>query len=229
MTDQSEQWRIDAFIFLQELQTSLQAGIEHAVARAGRLEGPLLKEQVIPKVHSFLVSKGYSDDQARAILLAEGCETAELKRFASGTPASKQRYPFKKGIAQALRSAKREWWQQKKGLYASCPDFALRSPHKIVFEGKLFRDGSLEAAKSCLVQGIYECTFYRGLPTLYVSDTEAPSAYDFGCLFVYDATPKSAVSEALRRVNEAVRKSWWTELKVFVMVIPSSTGRATEP
>jgi hypothetical protein len=221
MGDGAERWRSDASVFLEELQRSLQSGIDSATARTYKLEGPFLKEQVVPKVHGFLTAKGYSADRAQEMLLAEGCETAELKGLVSGTPASKPRYPFKKGIAQALRAAKHDWWEEKKGLYASCPDFALRSPHKIVFEGKLFREGgSPEGAKSCLVHGIYECTFYRGLPTLFVSDFAGACGYDFGCLFVYDASEKSVVSEALRHVNQAVRNSWWTELKVFVMVVP---------
>jgi len=53
----------------------------------------------------------------------------------------------------------KEWWEKGRGLYPSCPDFALLSPHRIVFEGKLFREGGDEKAKSEIVHGVYECVF----------------------------------------------------------------------
>ncbi len=212
-------WRTDAFAFLDELRESLRKGIDSSRARTYKLEGPFLKDQVVPKVHSFLKEKGYLPEEAREALRAEGYDTAELKQLVSGTPASKPKYPFKKGIAEALRGAKKDWWQKGKGLYACCPDFAIHSPHKIVFEGKFFREGSIETAKSCLARGIYECTFYRGLPTLLMSETAGAGAYDFGCLFVYDASRNHAVLDALQGVNAEVRKCWWTELKIFVMVV----------
>jgi hypothetical protein len=220
MTDGAKRWHVDPLELLEELQGSLRKEIDAVKARTYKLEGPFLKEQVVPKLHSFLTVHGYSPDQAKKMLLAEGCGTKELKHLVSGTPASKPRYPFKKGISKALEGAQDEWWKAQKGLYASCPDFALRAPHKIVFEGKLFTGGSLKAAKSCLVHGIYECAFYRGLPTLLVSEDGDATGYDFGCLFVYDASPMHSVSDALRDVNKEVRQSWWTELKVFMMVVP---------
>ena len=227
MTDPAERWRTDPLEFLEELQRSL-GGIEATVARTYKLEGPFLKEQVVPKVHSFLTAHGFTPEQAKKMLLAEGYKTKELKKFVSGTPASKPIYPFKKGISKTLESAQVEWWQKQKGLYASYPDFAIRAPHKIVFEGKLFKEGSLKAAKSCLVHGIYECAFYRGLSTLLVCERGDAAGYDFGCLFVYDASAKHSVAVALRDVNKEVRQSWWTELQVFVMVVPDvAYGRSS--
>jgi hypothetical protein len=219
MTNGTERWRTDPLEFLVELQGSLRKEIDSAKARTYRLELPFLKEQVVPKVHSFLTAHGFTPEQAKKMLLAEGYKTKELKEFVSGTPASSPRYPFTKGFSKALEIAQVEWWQKQKGLYASYPDFALRAPHKIVFEGKLFTKGGPMAAKSCLVHGIYECAFYRGLPSLLVSEGGDATGYDFGCLFVYDASEKHSVSDALRDVNKEVRQSWWAELKVFVMVV----------
>src|SRR5260370_25067842 len=119
-------------------------------------EGPFFKSHVIPAVHSFLIAEGLTRDEAIKSLLAEGY--LDLLGYASGTPASKRLYPFKKSIAATLKDARKACWEDGKVLFNSCPDLALRSPceHSVVFEGMLFRSDSLEVAKSAIVTAIFD-------------------------------------------------------------------------
>jgi len=209
--------------FLGDLNNYLNKIIPIETAKDYKKEGDFFKLRVIPGVHSFLMSRGYGTDQAKSALLAEGYGTKELRTLVSGTPASKQIYPFKKWISLALKAASTEWWVKTKGLYASCPDFALRSPHRIVFEGKLFREGSLQRAKSELVKGVFECAFYRGLPTLFGTEGQDSRGYDYGCLLAYDSSNTQSLVKAwkeLQKVNEPVALSCWKDLRVYVMVLP---------
>jgi hypothetical protein len=188
------------------------------------LEGPFLKAKVVPAVNSFLRSLDYSANQARSALLAEGFRTSEIKHFVSRTPSSGPRYPFTKGIFNAVRNAKKEWWEKGKGLHASCPDFALLSPHRIVFEGKLFREGNPETARSEIVNGVYESAFYRG--TLLDSGNERKPSYDYACLVAFDSTRQRKLVTAWEQVNEDVKRALWTELRVYVMILPGGASMA---
>jgi hypothetical protein len=155
-----------ARVFLDDMKIHL-ASIPLAEAKDFRSEGAFCKQRVVPQVHSFLLKEGYSKEQAKQALLAEGYDTNELRQLSSGTPASKRKYAFKKGVTRTLRTARTEWWRKGKGLYHSCPDFAFLSPDfNIVFEGKLFRGGGVQRARTEIVDGVFECAFYRGLPTL---------------------------------------------------------------
>jgi hypothetical protein len=88
-----------------------------------------------------------------------------------------------------------------------------------VFEGKLFRSGSLEMAKSALVNGIFESFFYRGLPTLLTGKEEGGGAYDLGCFVAYDASPQGKLQEARSSINAKVAESCREGLGVRVMVL----------
>ncbi len=180
-------------------------------------EGPFFKSHVIPAVHSFLIAEGLTRDEAIKALLAEGY--LDLLGYASGTPASKRLYPFKKSIAATLKDARKAWWEDGKVLFNSCPDLALRSPceHSVVFEGKLFRSDSLEVAKSAIVAGIFESFFYRALPTLTGKNAKT-SSYKYACFLAYDAS--RSLCSARSKINKCVIDSCWEDLNIYVMILP---------
>lgn len=103
----------------------------------------------------------------------------------------------------------------------SCPDLALRSPcpHKIVFEGKYFREGGLKAARSSLVRDIYQCFFYLGLPRVAADSKHAAWDYDYASLLAFDASPEGALLAAWQKISEHVRDSLWEGANIFVMVL----------
>jgi hypothetical protein len=200
--------------FLDELKESLKREIQHADAQHFVSEERLIK-YIVPKVYEFLVDPEgyrYSRSDAQHALLAEGYLSEELAQFTSGTPSGKQVYPFKKSIGAALKGARKEWWEPRRGLHNACPDFALRAPHKIIFETKLFRKGGKDAARTALVNGVYECCFYRGLPAF-------ASAYDFACLLVLDASREHSVHKAWEDANKDVKRHIWEDLRVYVIVL----------
>lgn len=184
-------------------------------------EGPFFKMHVVPAVHKFLTRgpNSLASEAAKQALLAEG--HVELKAYASGTPASPPIYPYKKTLAGTLKTARKDWWGSGKVLSSSCPDLALRLPSglSIVFEGKLFRSDSAAAAKSAIVDGIYECFFYRALPTLMKSEELKSSGYEYACLLAYDASPKGSLVEAWNSINADIERSCREALNILVMVV----------
>lgn len=183
-------------------------------------EGPFFKKHVVPAVHKFLMADGLSREAAIQALLAEGY--LDLKDFASDTPASREIYPYKKTLAATLKSARKDWWGPGKVLSNTCPDLALRLPSglNVVFEGKLFRSGGLDAAKSAIVAGIYECFFYRALPTLMNCKEPNSSGYEYACFLVYDASPLNSLRRAWKDINRDVERSCWEALNIYVMIVP---------
>lgn len=101
------------------------------------------------------------------------------------------------------------------------------SPHRIVFEGKLFREGGVEKAKGEIVHGVFECAFYRGLPTLLNGrNDEVASCYDYACLVAFDSSKHQHLVAAWNCLDEEVKKAFWRELRVYVMVLPKGTPMA---
>jgi|SRR5580704_144328 hypothetical protein len=185
-------------------------------------EPRFFKKYIVPSVYRFLTdSEHYEPGNARKAVLAEGFADKVLHDFSSDTPASKLCYPYKKSIVATLRTAKTDWWATTPRLSQSCPDLALRSPceHRIVFEGKLFRTGSVEMGRSAIVNGIFESFFYRGLPTLLSGKEQDGSGYDFGCFLAYDASPQGSLWTAWAKINGKVAQSCLEGLNVRVMVL----------
>lgn len=95
-------------------------------------------------------------------------------------------------------------------------------PYKIVFEGKLFRSGSLDVAKRELVHGIYECAYYRGHPVVPATNNHPAWDYDYACLVAYDASETCTLKEAWALIHKDIKKGSWDAENIFVMVIPIS-------
>ena len=236
--------KVDAKKFFIRLENYLNTTLPHASTvneeiAAGRdeyrrthkgsaldFEARFFKRHVVPTVHKFLLQDGHDSSTAKQSLLAEGY--LELTDYASGTPASKQIYPYKKTLAATLKNAREQWWGEGKVLSESCPDLALRLPSglNVVFEGKFFRTGGAEAAKSAIVAGIHECFFYRALPTLMNCKGPTPGSYEYACFIAYDASRDHAFLQAWQNINPKVSQSCWDALNIHVMIV---TGAQTKP
>ena len=122
----------------------------------------------------------------------------------------------------------RRWWDKtakRSCVSQSCPDLALRSPHKIVFEAKYFNDGGVEAAKTALVTGIYQSFYYLGLPSVAEDKHHAAWDYDFSCFLIYDGSENASVLSAWSDVGggvdirKDVKDGCWNGANIFVMVL----------
>ena len=185
-------------------------------------EGAFLNTYAVPLIHHYLTnSVGLTEDDGRQALLSESYR--RQKGIASGSPASKQKHPFTKSIGENLQSIIGRWWNDDGEPVASqsCPDLALRSPcpHKIVFEGKYFRENSARAAKSSLVRDIYQCFFYLGLPRVSVDRKHAAWDYDYASLLAFDASADGVLVSAWQEISEKVGASLWQGANIFVMVL----------
>ena len=207
-------------------EDALQRKKEYLLTKNAKLldfEPRFFKNHVVCAVTEFLTSKSeYGLDRPVAAIqavLAEGW--ADLRNCASGTPASRQIYPYKKTLAATLKTARKDWWGTGKVLSNSCPDLAVRLPDgpSMVFEGKLFRSGGPDAAKSAIVAGIYECFFYRALPTLRKTTEAYASGYDYACFLAYDASPDSTLRKSWQDINPQVAQSCWDALNIHVMIV----------
>jgi hypothetical protein len=186
-------------------------------------EAALVNEHVIPLIGRFLRDEfrnqgGLANEQARLALLSESSEG--LPRLTSGSPSRSAKHPFSKVIGIKPKQLF-EQWKRTKGLTRSCPDLALRdpAPHRVVFEAKYFRQGSVPAAESALVQGMYEAFFYGGLPTRMEKPPRASWNYDYGCLLIYDGSSGRSVIEAWGSLGRQVRTACWDGANIYVMVL----------
>ncbi len=199
-------------------------------------EPRFIKTHVVPLVHKFLsLSLGdgtaTGDETARnaakQAVLAEGFNSTHfpwLKDCSCGTPASAQIYPWKKNLISTLKTARNDWWGKGKVLSNSCPDLAVRLPGgpSVVFEGKLFCSGGTDAAKSAIVAGIYECFFYRALPTLLKSNEPHTASYQYACFLAYDASPQQMLRKTWEEINSQISESCWKALNIHVMIMTGS-------
>jgi hypothetical protein len=178
---------------------------------------------VVPTINAYLRERlfdGVESDACKA-LLAEGY--VNFKEIASGTPMSAFKQPFTKQFDTVGRIVK-SWWDTSKEPPTpnACPDFALRAPcpFKVVGETKYFRKGRIDAAKSEIVRGIYQCFYYRGLPKANKTANGFPWDYDYACLLAYDASGNDVLAKAWETLNPKVKEACWNSANVFVMVLP---------
>lgn len=172
---------------------------------------------VVPAIHEHLSSL-VSD--ARQALLAEGY--ANFRQMASGSPASSLRFPFTKQFS-AVGKIVQSWWNGSgESIQNACPDFALHapSPYTVVGEAKYFRKGGVEAAKTELVRGVFQCFYYRGLPRIPGNKSRPAWDYDYACLLAYDASENGSLVKAWEAVDPKVKVACWEGANIFVMVLP---------
>lgn len=224
-----ERGRSEALVFIQDLQTEL-AGIPSAEVHEwlrntkSDFEAQFLTKFVHPRIFQFL-SERLGRERAKEAFLAESSQ-ARKQGFASGSPASTKKHLFTKRLGMPARSLVDRWWGggQRQALSQSCPDFAFRSPctHRIVFEAKLFRRGGIDAAKSDLVRGIYQCFYYLGQPSVPSVGKRPAWDYEYACLLAYDCSAAESMTEAWVQKAGKIRSDCWESSNIFVIVLPSS-------
>lgn len=180
-------------------------------------EGNFLNEFILRPIHEYLISTLHlSPEEACKSFLAESADAKELG-IALNSPMSAGVYPFKKEFS-AVNSLVKSWWNNSKEppVRHACPDFALSFPCKVVFEAKYFRRGKIDAARTELVRGIYQCFYYRGLPRV------PPWDYDYACLLAYDASENWSLAKAWETVDARVKEACWNGANIFVTVLPEA-------
>lgn len=221
--------RSDALRFLHDLQTELAripSSEVHEWLRntSSDFEGQFLTRFVHPRVYSFLTDR-LGPQQAKEAFLAESRQ-ARSQGLASGSPASAKKHLFTKELGMPAKFLVDRWWGggQKQALAQSCPDFAFRTPcaHRIVFEAKLFRRGGIDAAKTDLVRGIYQCFYYLGQPHVPSEGKKPAWDYKYACLFAYDCSAAQSMTKAWEQKADRIRTDCWESSNVFVIVLPSS-------
>jgi len=184
----------------------------------------------VAEIHAYLTEILGNRSDARHALLAES-KKAKQSNIASQTPASEKKHLFGKQFGSSVQDIVDSWWphdkakkkmkkRSKAAVAQSCPDFAFRAPFHIVFEAKLFKAGGVQAAKHALVNGIYQCFFYRALPKV-ISKEHRAWDYDYACLLIYDASGQNTVATAWRNALDIVKKSCWDTANIYVMILPA--------
>ena len=230
--------RDQAYKFLDGLKRHLEQGVrpssdirdwlaeEKRNAPPGKdldYENRFVKKFILPKVSSYLQLVLGAPEKACKAFLTEA-ESPKKEKIASGSPASQNRHLFTKLLGVTSASVVKLWWdkRQKFPMAQSCPDWAFREPcpYKVVFEAKLFRDGGIEKAKTQLVQGVYQCMFYRGQPAAPRTATHTEWDYEFACLMAYDVSEQQSLVKAWDSVREEVSEGCWDSANIFVLVLP---------
>lgn len=184
-------------------------------------EAAFLNKFVVPALAEMIGAYAKLDiESTRKALLAEYHPC--MSSISCGSPWHSLKHPFTKLLNAKAESIYLRWMDPKKAVVQSCPDFALRQPfpHKILFEGKYFPNGSLPYAKRVLVNDIYQAFFYRGLP--FAEGTKSGRAgweYDYACLLAYDASPGGTLRNAWESLPQGVRNSFWKGANIYVMIL----------
>ena len=185
-------------------------------------EGAFLNHYVADLLHNF-ISKypGMDPDKARQALLSESHKQIPL--IASGPASRREPHPFKKVLGARSAEVIKQWKGQTPGspVVQSCPDLALRCPfpYKVVFEGKYFRKGGIQAAESTLARDIYQAFFYLGLSYLPETKTHPAWDYDYACLLAYDATDEGSLLKAWEGIDPLVKRGCWEGANIYVMIL----------
>ncbi|MGA8151155.1 MAG: hypothetical protein WB952_09410 [Terriglobales bacterium] len=183
-------------------------------------------ELVLPAVSKYLgkaLGLSPTDERVRKAFLAES-KLAKKQGWTSDSPRSANKYLFTKVFGANPKSVVKSWWgDSKKGQTCqSCPDWAFRDPcPHTVFEGKLFRKGGIDAARTELVSGIYQCFYYLSHPKFPPTETHPAWDYEYACLFAYDASREQSLVKAWNTLSKEVREACWGGASnIFVMVLP---------
>jgi len=184
-------------------------------------------EVVLPAVSEYLgkaLGLPPTDERVRRAFLAESTLAREQKRT-SDSPRSANKYLFTKVFGANSKGVVKSWWKEsEKGQTCqSCPDWAFRAPcpHAVVFEGKFFRKGGIDAARRELVSGIYQCFYYLAHPTFPPTETHPAWDYKYACLFAYDASRERSLVTAWETLSKTIRDACsGGPSNIFVIVLP---------
>lgn len=182
---------------------------------------------VLPAIPEYLgkaLSLAPNDEGVRRAFLAES-KHAKKQEWTSASPRSANKYLFTKVFGANSKSVVKSWWKESKEgqTCQSCPDWAFRAPcpHAVVFEGKFFRKGGIDAARTELVRGIYQCFYYLSHPKFPQTEAHPAWDYEYACLFAYDASREQSLVEAWNTLSKEVREDCWGGASnIFVIVLP---------
>jgi len=229
------QTKDEAYKFLGDLQTYLNDYLSEKIEIASNIDKIINDDEyrisdkqdafsvlVTPYIHEFLCEYGMSSARARDLFLSE--MHGQISKLVGGPVSRFDGHPFTKNDIRIKPNAIMDRWRgPKRGRSCPrpCPDMAFRSPYKVVFEVKYFRQNQSGSADSELVKGIYEAFFYRSLPFIPETLGRAAWDYDYSCFLAYDATMEGNLLEAWNSLDTNVRKGFWDGANIYVMILRS--------
>jgi hypothetical protein len=202
-------------------KTRRQLEYLESTREAGKIVGAegAVVDAILLGISQFLTVKEGAAE-AREVLLAESTAAKKELKIASDSPASKDKHLFTKIIGEDPKKIIDLWWGDKGGLSQSCPDWALRNPYRIVFEGKVFREATEKAAKLTIVKGIYECFYYRALPLRVPVGKDKGWDYEYACLMIVDSSKSMLAAKAWGDLPKRIKDACWHSANIFVAVLP---------
>ena len=160
------------------------------------------------------------------VILAESSQ-AKDRRIAKGTAAWSLGHPFNKAMGANPDDIYERWKgndpRKRKSVFpAVCPDIALLTPFRVVFECKYFNKQANRTAGSELVHDLYQAFFYRAMPTKSAGTAGLKYGwdYEYACFLAYDETPNGRLKKAWNDLSESTRKRFWEDSNIFVMMLP---------
>ncbi|MDP3028517.1 MAG: hypothetical protein Q8O04_03305 [Deltaproteobacteria bacterium] len=99
----------------------------------------------------------------------------------------------------------------------------------MLFEGKFFAKGGIQAAETALVTGIYQSFFYLGLPTIAEKPKHPVWDYDYACFLAYDATDKGTLLQSWQLLDSKVKMGCWEGANIYVMILRGSANSSIQP
>jgi hypothetical protein len=188
-------------------------------------EAAFLNQWVAKTLSDQLLAFGLDSKQAKAALLAES--HTSLSDIVGGPAARPVAYPFSKGLDAQPRDIYDRWARPKRSqspFPTTWPDLAIRGPFKIVFEGKYFREGSLDVAERQLVAAIHEALFYLGVPAITAHGREW--GYDYACLIAYDASRDQTLVQAWNNLAK-IHDRFWNDANLHVIIVGATQLEGT--
>ena len=208
-----------------EVREWIQKEKEGAGPTGKEYEGLFIDKFVLPAIPEYLgkaLGLSPKDERVRGAFLAES-DLAKKNQLTSGSPISAKKYLFTKVFGANSKSVVESWWGDsgKGATSQNCPDWAFRDPcPHTIFEGKFFRQGGKEAARTQLVSGIYQCFYYRAHPYAPEIGKHPAWDYEYACLFAYDASANGSLVEAWATLNKRAKDACWDTANIFVIVLP---------
>jgi len=184
-------------------------------------ESAFLCQYAIPTIFRRMQSvDGIGEKEAKQSLLSEVYKN--MKDYSLWTPARTRGHPFTKLMGARAAEIVAQWMGKNGScLRQACPDFAFRDPFpfRIVFEGKYFKAGGVDKAKTELVNCAYQAFYYRALPYAPPRKCSPAWNYDFACLLAYDASKNGSLTEVWNSLRPEVRQGFWDGASVYVMIL----------
>ena len=187
----------------------------------------IVLEHLSEYLKEYLDKNSILNGKSLCDVIAAESSQAKDRHIANGTPAWSRGQPFNKAMGANLDDIYDRWKgndpKKRKSVFpAVCPDIALLTPFRVVFECKYFNKPGKRPAASELVSDLYQAFFYRAMPTKLAGTAGLKYGwdYEYACFLAYDATRNQRLKRAWDDLSESTRKRFWEDSNICVMMLP---------